>query len=366
MANLSNNVVMTLDAGGTNFVFSAISGFKSVVEPIHMPSEPADLDKCLKVLVDGFEQVKAALGVPPVAISFAFPGPSDYEHGVIGDLPNFPAFRGGVALGAFLQNHFGIPVYINNDGNLYALGEAIGGILPEVNADLEKAGNPKRYHNLLGITLGTGFGGGVVIDGKLLRGDNGCGGDVWLMRNRKYGQMIAEESVAKRAVPRVYQEVSGEDASALTPKDIFDIAEGTRSGNRQAAIVAFEELGEVCGAAIVNALNIVDGLVVIGGGISHSHKYIMPGVMRELHDHLYQFTGNNVLALQEESFDLTNPEQYQQFLATTTGSVRVPGSDKLVPYDLHRKVGVAISKMGTSEAIAIGAYAYALQHIGKN
>ena len=154
-------------------------------------------------------------------ISFAFPGPADYEHGIIGDLPNFPAFRGGVALGPYLREQFGIPVFINNDGNLFAYGEALAGTLPEVNKRLKEAGSSKVYKNLLGITLGTGFGAGVVIDSRLLTGDNGCGGDVWIMRNKKYPEMIAEESVSIRAVRRVYQELTGKDASSLTPKDMI-------------------------------------------------------------------------------------------------------------------------------------------------
>ena len=81
-------------------------------------------------------------------------------------------------MGAFLEEEFGIPVYINNDGNLFAYGEALAGILPSINEELKAAGNPKRYKNLLGITLGTGFGAGVVIDNCLLAGDNGWGGGV--------------------------------------------------------------------------------------------------------------------------------------------------------------------------------------------
>jgi glucokinase len=65
-----------------------------------------------------------------VAISFAFPGPSDYPRGIIGDLGNLPCFRGGVALGPMLEDTFEIPVFINNDGDLFAYGEAIGGFLP--------------------------------------------------------------------------------------------------------------------------------------------------------------------------------------------------------------------------------------------
>ena len=263
-----SRVVMTLDAGGTNFVFSAMRGGDEIVSPIRLPAVADDLGGCLESLVWGFSQVKQAVGGEPVAISFAFPGPADYGNGIIGDLPNFPAFRGGVALGPFLSQKFGLPVYINNDGNLYAYGEALSGMLPAVNKRLEESGSSKRYSNLIGITLGTGFGAGVVIDGRLLSGDNGCGGDVWLMRNKKYPDLIAEESVSIRAVKRVYAEKSGLDASGLSPKEIFGIAEGTMPGDRRAAVQSFEELGEMAGDAIVRALDIVDGLVVFGGGIS--------------------------------------------------------------------------------------------------
>ena len=129
-------------------------------------------------------------------------------HGVIGDLPNFPAFKGGVALGPYLKKHFQIPVFINNDGNLFAYGEALAGTLPEINRLLKKHGSNKIYRNLLGVTFGTGFGAGVVINNYLLSGDNGCGGDVWIMRNKKYPDMITEESVSIRAIRRVYGELS--------------------------------------------------------------------------------------------------------------------------------------------------------------
>ena len=123
-------IVMTLDAGGTNFVFGAIRGNQHIVSPLCLPAQPQNLTCCLQTMVDGFEAIRRMLPDSPCAISFAFPGPADYIHGVIGDLPNFPCFRGGVALGAYLENHFGIPVYINNDGNLFAYGEALSGALP--------------------------------------------------------------------------------------------------------------------------------------------------------------------------------------------------------------------------------------------
>jgi len=102
-----SRTVITLDAGGTNFVFGAMRANEFIVEPITMPSNADDLDKCLATLVSGFEQVIARLDCKPVAISFAFPGPADYPNGIIGGyLPNFPSFRDGVALGPFLEEKF--------------------------------------------------------------------------------------------------------------------------------------------------------------------------------------------------------------------------------------------------------------------
>lgn len=357
--------VMTLDAGGTNFVFSAICGNQDIVTPICYPAVSDNLEGCLTVLHRGFSLVKEQLEDEPVAISFAFPGPADYKNGIIGDLPNFPAFRGGVALGPFLKERFGIPVFINNDGNLFAYGEALAGILPSVNEELEAAGNPKRYRNLLGITLGTGFGAGVVIDNCLLTGDNGCGGDVWIMRNKKYTDLIAEESVSIRAVRRVYGELSGETIENLMPKDIYDIAEGTRTGNREAALKSFDELGEMAGAAIVSALHIVDGMVVIGGGVSGAAKYILPGMMREMRRSISTFAGREFNGLQMEVYNLMEIGEYKRFLENTSSWAQIPFSGRKVPYDCIKRIGVAISTLGASKAIALGAYAFALQQIDK-
>lgn len=357
-------IVLTLDAGGTNFVFSAIQACEEVVAPICLPAASDDLDKCLSTLIKGFSLIKEQLKDEPVAISFAFPGPADYENGIIGDLPNFPSFQGGVALGPFLEAKFGIPVFINNDGNLFAYGEALAGTLPAINAELEAAGNPKRYKNLLGITLGTGFGAGVVINNCLLTGDNGCGGDVWIMRNKKYPEMIAEESVSIRAVRRVYSELSGEDATALTPKDIFDIAEGSRPGNSDAAIRSFEEMGEMAGAAIAGALHIVDGLVVIGGGLTGASNYIFPGIMKELNRPITTFAGRDFACLQMEVYNLLEIDGRQKFLENTTTLVQVPSTNKHVQYNSHKRIGITVSTLGASKAVALGAYSFALQQLG--
>lgn len=359
-----NRVVMTLDAGGTNFVFSAICGNQEVITPIRYASNADDLTACLATIVKGFSEVRNLLDASPVAISFAFPGPADYASGVIGDLPNFPSFRGGVPLGAFLENEFKIPVFINNDGNLFAYGEAIAGLLPEVNGALQESGSSRRYRNLLGFTLGTGFGAGVVVGNQLLHGDNGCGGDVWCFRNKINQELIVEENVSIRAVSYQYAQYSGNVSEVLTPYEIFQIAEGEKNGDTDAAKRSFALLGEVAGDIIAQAVTLIDGIVVIGGGLSGAAKYFMPALLSEMNRNFSKRDGESFPRMQVIVYDFDDPSARGKFLEAKSKRVVIPNSaGATTSYNFVREVVIAISKLGTSNAIALGAYAYALAQL---
>lgn len=355
-------IVMTLDAGGTNFVFSAMQGGKEIVTPIQLSACPHNLETCLSQLIDGFHRVQTQLTDPPVAISFAFPGPADYPNGIIGDLPNFPCFRGGIPIGPLLEETFGLPVFINNDGDLFAYGEALTGALPEINGRLKQMGSHKRYHNLIGVTFGTGFGCGVVLNNRLLIGDNASGGDIWCFRNKKYPEMIIEESVSIRAVKRVYRERSG-DETDYSPKEIYEIAEGLRPGNREAARLSFDELGEMAGDALASAVTLIDGIVSVGGGLSGASKYILPGLVRELNSQLGMFDGSRFARLQSKAYNLDDEEIWNEFAKGECRTIAVPHSSKTVSYDPMKRIGVITSKQGANRSIALGAYVFALSHL---
>jgi glucokinase len=357
-------IVLTLDAGGTNFRFSAIYGNKPVTDTVTMPSSGDDLDKCLSNIVEGFTRIKEQCPVMPVAISFAFPGPADYPNGIIGDLGNLPGFRGGVALGPMLENLFSVPTFINNDGDLFAYGEAISGFLPYVNGLLEKAGSPKQYKNLFGVTLGTGFGGGIVSGGSLLSGDNSISGEVWLLRNKLFPDMNAEEGASIRAVRQVYAEKAGIPfEKSPEAREICDIGMGQAAGNRAAAIEAFRQLGEVVGDAMANALTLVDGLAVIGGGISAAWPLFLPTLVAELNSSYTGPDGKQFRRLASMAFNLEDSVQTEKFLSGESRQIAVPGTKKKIAYDPLQRIGVGVSRLGTTEAVAIGAYAYALNKL---
>ena len=360
---LTDPTILTLDAGGTNLVFGAMRGCEYIVAPISYPSQSHSLDKCLATIVKGFQEVIDKLPEPAVAISFAFPGPADYANGIIGGyLPNFPSFRDGVALGPYLQHKFGIPVFINNDGDLFAYGEALCGALPEINRRLAEAGSNKRYNNLLGYTFGTGFGVGMVVNRQLNRGDNSCVETFCLPHKTKEG-IIAEEGVAVRAVKRVYAEVSGDHDHQFEPKEICEIAEGKRPGNVEAAKKAFAEFGTVAGNAMAIASQLVDGIIVIGGGITAARKFIMPSLLEELRSSFKTLGGESVRRVQMDVFDLDDAAQFAAFAKGNSRTISVPETDLTVEYDDMKRIGVTISKLGASKAISTGAYAFALSQI---
>ena len=116
---MNNDTILVLDAGGTGFKFSAVRDYKEIIDPFTIPSAAPTLEEVLQKIIYGFHECESRCGSKARAISFCFPGPADYPNGIIGDLPNLPTFRGGVALKQVLENEFKVPVFINNDGDLF-------------------------------------------------------------------------------------------------------------------------------------------------------------------------------------------------------------------------------------------------------
>jgi glucokinase len=337
------------------------------VRPITLAANAHDLDLCLNTIFSGFAGISALLLRPADAISFAFPGPADYSLGIIGDLPNFKAFNGGVPLGPMLEERFKIPVFINNDGNLFAYGEALAGILPLLNKKILEKGGIKQFRNLVGLTLGTGFGCGIVLDNVLVAGDNSNDAGIHNTTNKFHAGWNAEESVSTRAVRRVYSETAGlSNTTTLTPKDIFDIAEGTLPGDRDAACEAFRVFGEALGNSVANMLTLIDGIVVIGGGLASAWSLFSPAMFAEINRPYVTPEGDPYARVSGKVYNLEDETTFGEFANGSIRSIPVPGSGKMIVYDELQRNGVGLSKLSASAAIAIGANAFAVQRLNMN
>jgi glucokinase len=354
-------IVLTLDAGGTTLEFSALQGGREIAEAVVLPSIVDELDPCLRQLERGFRAVLDQVEGQADAISFAFPGPADYKQGIIGDLPNLPAFHGGVALGPFLQEIFGLPVFINNDGNLFALGEYVFGFLPDVNQQIQAHGGTKSFENLIGLTLGTGFGCGIVCGGQLLLGDNSNAAEIWLMRNKVQTDCCADAGIGKDKLRVFYAGKSGQDLPEVPAPDVLcRIAKGEAEGDAQAARAAFAAMGQVLGDAIANTASLIDGLVVIGGGICGAAELFMPAVMAELNGRIGHLHGVQLPRMPFQACYLEDDAAMSVFSKGDQRLIKIPQSSKCVTYDALPRIGVGLSTLGISRATAKGAYLYAL------
>ena len=115
---------------------------------------------------------------------------------------------------------------------------------------------------------------------------------------------------------------------------------------------------------MAQALTLVDGSAVIGGGISGAAPLFLPGAGRRAEQHLHQpARATSSAGWRQVAFNLEDPAQLQTFLKGETREITVPGSKKKVQYDPLQRIGVGMSRLGTSEAMAIGAYAFALRKL---
>lgn len=350
----SQTVVLTLDAGGTTFSFHAVRGLLDLCEPLVLTIDGHNLHSCIDSMINGFENMKKAVEDEVLAISFAFPGPADYGNGVIGDLGNLPAFRGGVPLGRILGQHFKLPVFINNDGNLFALGEAKAGFLPYINKKLESTGQKRRHQNLLAVTIGTGFGGGIVINGQMLVGDCSAAGEIWLMRHKLKNQLNAEEGVSIRSIRQSFAEMTGCGIENVPdPKEIAQIADDEMASDHDAARESFRYLGEVLGDALANALTLIDGAIVIGGGLSGASRHFLPALMNELNGQI-----NGFPRLESTVYNIEDPQNEEKFMRSA--EIMIDGNQT---YMAVKKIPLGISRLGTSKAVAVGAWHFAMNRL---
>ncbi len=359
-------IVFTLDAGGTNFVFSIVENGEICGQKVNKPANGDNLDKCLSNIITGFKELSSQNNKSPDAISFAFPGPADFKNGIIGDLHNLPAFRGGIALGKMLENIFSVPVFINNDGDLYAYGEAKYGTLKYINELLEKSGSNKRYKNITGFTLGTGFGAGIVNNGRLMQGDNMCAAEIWITSNRVDPEYNSEEGISIRAVKHFFANYAKiDEKSCPEPKIIYKIAIENNNEHSDAAKKAFFRLGRFLGDAIANMITLTDGLIVIGGGIAGAKEFIIPGIKYELNRDFKKINGEKNKRLTHKVYCLNNENELIDFINDDKKTIKVPYCDSFVEYFPIPKAAYMFSNFNTSEMISLGAYFFALQHLNK-
>ena len=110
---------------------------------------------------------------------------------------------------------------------------------------------------------------------------------------------------------------------------------------------------------MASAITLIDGIIVIGGGLSGASKYILPALLKELMD------GSRFGRLQMKAYLLEDAESFADFAKGGAVEVPIPGTNRKVGYDPCKRIGVTVSKQGANRSIAMGAYVFALNHLSK-
>ncbi|MCW8965174.1 MAG: ROK family protein, partial [Candidatus Pacearchaeota archaeon] len=162
--------------------------------------------------------------------------------------------------------------------------------------------------------------------------------------------------------------------TALTPEKIpadkipdarglENIAKGIEKGNKKAAIHAYENLGIVAGDAIAHALTLIDGLVVIGGGLSKAAGLFYPSLLKELNSTIKHANGEDIPRLIMDVYDLEKTSMVEEFVRGKEQTIKIHSYSEYITYNTSFRTGIGFSRLGTSRAVALGAYVFALMQI---
>ena len=231
--------------------------------PTDADGGPAEAVDAIRAMMDELAG-QAGLALPDVAaIGVGVPGPSDFERGILIDPPNLPLWH-EAPLGEMLTAATGIPTHLQNDANLAAYGELHHG-----------AG--RGAGDMVYVTVSTGIGGGIIIDGRLYSGSGGTAGEVGHIVVEAEGptchcgargclEMLASgTAIARVARARV---ASGESTSlsGRAEIDAADVSEAAAAGDA-VALEVLHQAGRYLGLGLGSILNILDPeLLVLGGG----------------------------------------------------------------------------------------------------
>jgi glucokinase len=269
--------------------------------PLRTDSRAAGLDQ----VVSGIGMLLQDHGRDPAsvfAIGISAPGTTDIRTGRVASAPNLPGWV-DVPLRDLVQARYKVPVAVDNDANMAALGE-------------QWQGSARSAEDFVFLSLGAGLGAGVVIGGRLHHGHRFCAGEISRMMldyrewdadhgQRGYlGARIGAASIPNWAQARPLVAAAGSDSEAAL-RVIFDLA---RSGDTEASAV-LDNISVFLGSAVANIVSVLDPqLVVFGGGLSRAGELLIDRVRRVVTRLVPNVPGLELSGLGEE--------------AALTGSVR--------------------------------------------
>ena len=258
-----NKYIIGVDVGGTNTKFGLVNPQGKIVARSRLKTKSFNRNKkiFIRAIADTIGKLIRAHGLKRegiLGIGMGWPGFIDPHKGVIRFLPNIPGWK-NVALASLLQKRTKIPVFIDNDVNLITLAEW-------------QKGAGKGAKHLICLTLGTGVGAGLILDGALYRGADFTAGEIGHI---PYLDKTLELYIGNAALQARAARKFGK--SRRHTEDVHALA---RQGNK-AAQRFWDEFGEHLGFVLAGAVNLINPQrIIIGGGVSNNFDLFAASLRR--------------------------------------------------------------------------------------
>ena len=287
--------VGAIDLGGTSVRAAVVDGNGGIAGFVAGATEASQgpdavIDRIVGVLHDSL--ARASVDVSELAaVGIGAPGPLDWATGVIHEAPNLPGWK-EVPLAARIGDAVGLPAFLENDANAAALAE-------------NQYGVAQGSRNMLYITVSTGVGGGLILDGELWHGAYGSAGEFGHMTvdfdgplcdcgNRGCIEALAAgPDIAAWVADRVAEGRSSSLGGQTDPSG-RDVVEAAQRGD-ELATEALARAGRAVGFGIVNVAHLVNlDTVVIGGGIANAGELLFDPLRATVRQHLLESTAPNL------------------------------------------------------------------------
>jgi glucokinase len=247
---MNNKTILGIDMGGTNIRAGLVNEHKIKSITSRRVDGKGSMEK---VLQDVFNLTDNLIDSSVNSIGIGVPGLVDLEQGLVYDAVYIPSWK-KVPLKKLMEERYHLPVLINNDANCFALGEFYFGKGKGVNA-------------MIGLTIGTGLGSGIIINKKLYAGKN-CGAGEFGMVD--YLDKCYEYYASGQFFQNVYQ---------MDGEVVFNLA--AKADNR--AIKMYEEIGMHLGNAIRMIMYTMDvELIILGGSVRHAWPYFSKSMWQQI------------------------------------------------------------------------------------
>src|SRR5215216_5105513 len=296
----SESLVFAVDLGGTHLRVALVDDAGRIFKQLKQETPKGDSANCIiDALVRAAQQWDSDK-LPVVAASIMVPGPVDSDKAVVLQAPNLPSLV-NFALKAELEQRLGWPVFLENDANAAAVGEMW-------------MGAARGCRDVMSVTLGTGVGGGVILDGKLWRGSHGSAGEIGHTTVDPFSGLkckcgntgCLELFASATAIVRMTRESlslfpeTSLKSDDLTAEKVYDAGQ---KGD-ELALAVFKRFGMYLGIGLANLINLIDPqIIVITGGVVNGWDLFSGEMYRQVKERAFRTTAQQVKIAKAECGD---------------------------------------------------------------